>query len=144
MCNEETYCCFADGFSPDCLIVSAAAFAESELEQLAIEYLELSGTRQTFHVTIAAYADQAVASQSGIDKEEITRMLEALMGWEVLKEPTAKIIMNHFTADQLEQINAFYRSDVGRAYAQKSPAIAIDVSNLVSGNVQRSVGQPQP
>lgn len=126
------------------LIMNAAAFAEADLEQLAIDYLELSGTRQTFDATIAAYAEQAVASQSGIDKEQITRMLESLMGWEVLKEPTAKIIMNHFTAEQLEQINAFYRSDVGRVYAQKSPAIAIDVSNLISGNVQRSVGQPQP
>jgi len=126
------------------LMPNSAAWGESDLKQLATEYLEVSGTRQTFDATVQAYADQAVASQPGANREAIVQMLDSLMGWEVLKEPTTEIIMKHFSAAQLEQINAFYTSDAGRVYAQEAPAIAIELSNLIGANMQRSLAQPQP
>lgn len=54
------------------------------------------------------------------------------MGWDVLQQPTVAIIVKHFSSDELKEINAFYKTEAGRVYADKSPVIAIEVSNLIA------------
>jgi hypothetical protein len=124
-------------------LVSTSIFAEDDKQKLATEYLELSKTKQTFDATIQAYVDQIAASNPNASKDQIRHNLNSLMGWDVLKQPTIKIVMKHLTSDELKQINAFYKTKEGKSYAEKSPAIAIDISNLIGENMQKALKQRQ-
>ena len=123
------------------LLVSTSVLSEADKQKLATEYLELSKAEKTLDSTIQAYVDQIVASNPAANKEQISQKFNSVMGWDVLKQALIEIVMKHFSADELEQINAFYKTKVGQAYAEKSPAIAVDMSNLIGENIQNTLKQ---
>ncbi|WP_404418679.1 DUF2059 domain-containing protein [Marinospirillum sp.] len=125
------------------ILVSANLYADESKDLLAIEYLKLSKTKETFDMTIDAYVEQFASQGSDADKESLRSFFKAYMGWETLKEPTIKLVAETLTAKELKDINDFYKTDSGRALAKKSPKMASDISNLIGANLQKAIQKMQ-
>ncbi len=123
--------------------VAGHAIADDRKNQLASEYLELSKTKESFDITIETYVNQLSSQNPGVDKKKMREFFDAYMGWEVLKEPTIKIVAESFTEEELIGINAFYKSKVGKVLADKSPALSAAISQLIGSNLNKAIGAMQ-
>ncbi len=127
------------------LTMSAAVQAEPapapEKRQLAIEYLKLSRTQETFDSAIEAYVGQIYANNPSLDQAELRRFFESYLGWEVVREATIDLVATTFTLKELQSINRFYSSEVGRAYASKSPQLATGLSALISDRLGKAFSE---
>lgn len=120
------------------LIFSHGSFADNKNE-LVVEYLELTKTKQLFDVTIDNYVNHLTAKNPKLNKEELRLFFNTYMGWDVLRSPTIKIVSEKFTNIELENINAFFKTDSGKALAEKSPIISMEISNLIGGNINKAL-----
>ncbi len=121
-------------------LVAGHALADERKNQLASEYLELSKAKETFDITIETYVNQLSSQNPGIDKNKLREFFNAYMGWEVLKEPTIKIVADSFTEEELIGINTFYKSRFGKVLADKSPALSAAISELIASNLKKALG----
>jgi hypothetical protein len=117
---------------------SSISFADNK-NDLAMEYLELTKTKQLFDVTIDNYVNHLSARNSQLNKDELKLFFNTYMGWEVLKNPTIKIVSEKFTDSELKNINAFFKTESGQALAEKSPIISMEISNLIGGNINKAL-----
>ena len=115
------------------------ALAENNKNALVIEYLEISKTKETFDMTIEAYVNQLASQDPVAKKEDIRTFFNTYMGWNVLKEPSIKIVAAKFSEKELQDIIAFYKTSSGQAFANKSPEMAADLSNLIGSNMQKAM-----
>jgi hypothetical protein len=123
-----------------CVIVfiSANTFAEDK-NKLALEYLELTNTKQLFDITIENYVNHLSLRNPKLNKEELMLFFNSYMGWDVVRDPTIKIVSDKFTEKELKNINAFFKTDDGRSLANQSPKISMEVSNLIGGNINKAL-----
>ena len=124
-------------------ILVSNGFAEDSKTILAIEYLELSKTKEVFDMTIETYANQLSSNNPKVNKEQLRTFLNSYMGWDVLREPTIKIVADTFTEEELKAINSFYKSKHGVAFANKSPALSAAISELVAANLNKALTKMQ-
>jgi hypothetical protein len=122
------------------LAVAVPVFADDRKDQLAIEYLELSKTKESFDITIETYVDQLSSQNPSANKKKLREFFEAYMGWGVLKKPTIKIVADSFTEEELLEINNFYKSKTGKALAEKTPALSAAISKLIGENLNKAMG----
>ena len=119
------------------------AYAESPNDQLSIEYLELSKTKEVFDMTIETYVQQLSSQNPNVDKENIREFFNSYMGWEVLKTPTIRVVSETFTEKELKDIIAFYKSKSGQSYAEKSPQLSAEITKIIAGNLQKAMTELQ-
>lgn len=115
------------------------ALAENNKNALVVEYLEVSKTKETFDMTIDAYVDQISSQDPSAKKEDVRAFFNTYMGWDVLKEPSIKIVAAKFTEKELQDIIAFYKTSSGQTFANKSPEMAAELSNLIGSNIQKAM-----
>lgn len=120
-------------------IFVSTAFADDTRLALAKEYLELSKTKEVFDITIDTYVNQLSSNNPGTNKDQLRAFFNSYMGWEVLKEPTIKIVANTFTGEELKAINDFYKSKNGVIFANKSPALSAAISELIGANLNKAM-----
>jgi len=119
------------------LLLAGALFAGEQSEQLALEYLELSRTPEMLKKTIDTYATRL----GGGDPEKEKQMREKLeqeMGWNVLKQPIIEIVIRNLSDAQLKDINAFYRTPSGTAFATKGPDMSAELSEVIAANIKKA------
>lgn len=115
--------------------------AETTNEKLALEYLELSKIKETFDTTINTYVQQIANHNPSIDQVKIKDFFNKTIGWEVLKQPTLKIVSQTFTEKELKDIIVFYKSETGKSFAENSPKVSSEISKMVSLNIQKAMAQ---
>jgi hypothetical protein len=120
-------------------IFVSTAFADDTRLALAIEYLELSKTKEVFDITIDTYVNQLSSNNPGTNKDQLRAFFNSYMGWEVLKDQTTKVVANTFTGEELKAINDFYKSKNGVAFANKSPALSAAISELIGANLNKAM-----
>ena len=120
------------------IFASANTFADDK-NKLALEYLELTNTKQLFEVTIENYVNHLSLRNPKLNKDELLLFFNSYMGWDVVKDPTVKIVSDKFTESELKNINAFFKTDDGKALAGQSPKISMEISNLIGGNINKAL-----
>lgn len=120
------------------VFISANTFAEDK-SKLALEYLELTNTKQLFEITIENYVNHLSLRNPNLNKDELKLFFNSYMGWDVVKNPTIKIVSDKFTEDELKNINAFFRTNDGKVLADQSPKISMEISNLLGGNINKAL-----
>ena len=65
------------------------------------------------------------------------------MSWESLKADTIKIYMSEFTEKELEELNRFYQTDVGRKMIEKMPTLMGKGAELGAQRVQANLPELQ-
>lgn len=127
------------------LIIAIALFcspfvhADGESDALAKEYLELSKTKESFEHSINTTVEQMVARGLAGDKAELKAFFDKLMGWDVMEQPSIRIVSDVLTKSELKAINAFYKTPEGKSYAEKSPALSAALSQEMMKNLQKAM-----
>jgi len=117
------------------------AIANDHKEQLAIEYLELSKTKESFDATIETFVNQLSAQNRFADKDKMRAYFDSYMGWDILKKPTIRIIADTFTEEELIAINNFYKTKAGKSLADKTPGLSAAISQLIGDNLKKTLGK---
>ncbi|CAA9231490.1 MAG: hypothetical protein AVDCRST_MAG42-1154 [uncultured Chthoniobacterales bacterium] len=65
------------------------------------------------------------------------------MGWDSLKADTIQIYMSEFTEKELEELNRFYETAVGRKMVEKMPALMGKGAELGAKRVQENMPELQ-
>ena len=113
--------------------------AESTQQALAEEYLALSKTKETIDLTIESYVNRLHANNPRASKRQLRSFFNAYMGWDVLKEPATDIVVSNLTRAELSAVNGFYKTPHGKSIADKSPAVAAELSDLIIANLNRTM-----
>jgi hypothetical protein len=59
------------------------------------------------------------------------------MGWEVIKDHYAKLVLQAYTKAQLLKIIEFYETPAGKVYAERSPWLSRELTKLIIRNLQQ-------
>ena len=121
----------------------SGAFADSDKRSLAIEYLELSKTKESFDFAIEAYVNQFATQNQDSDKNKIRDFFNSYMGWDVLKEPTIEIVLDTFSEAELKGINEFYKSKYGKVLAEKTPILSASMSQVIGTKLTKTMSAMQ-
>jgi hypothetical protein len=79
--------------------------------------------------------DDAKARIADFEKQA-QQMIDGQVGWKALQTQFADAYAKIFTDDQLDAINAFYKSPAGLALVANMPDVNAQISQLVNGRMQ--------
>lgn len=117
------------------VFLSVLAGAEDKHRQLAREYLEVSNQESMLNISINSMIDEIQLQDPKANRQEIRQFLESYMGWEVLKEPMISSATHHLTMEQLQDIIGFYKTQSGKALADKSVDMAAELTKQMIANM---------
>ncbi|MCJ8339851.1 MAG: DUF2059 domain-containing protein [Pseudomonadales bacterium] len=126
-----------------CINISAA-HADGNKLKLVSEYLELSKVKESFEASIEASVEEIAKQEPNSNKEEIRAFFNAGMGWHVLEAPVINIVDSLFTIQELKDINTFYRSESGMAFATKSAVMSAEIIRITAENLSKQMGTQDP
>jgi uncharacterized protein len=88
---------------------------------------------------------QQVAQNPGIAPFEavMREFLMKHMSWESLKADTIQIYMAEFTEKELDELNRFYQTEVGKKMIEKMPTLMGKGAELGAKRVQANMGELQ-
>lgn len=76
-------------------------------------------------------------------EKEMKDFFEKYMGWSAIKEDMAKIYAKNYTAKELDELNAFYKTPIGQKTAKLMPKLAAEGAKLGQDRVNAHIGELQ-
>jgi len=112
--------------------------------ELAEQYLKLADYRGQFDASIQATA-ASLANGDPNEEVVIASKLDALLGWESLKEPLTRIIMRSFTDGQLTAIITFLGTEPGEALIRNALKMSRVIGEIVAEKTKEGLSElPEP
>jgi hypothetical protein len=74
---------------------------------------------------------------------EMKAFLEKYMGWSAIKDDMAKIYAKHYTADEIKELNAFYKTPVGKKTARLMPKLSKEGAQLGQSKINAHMDELQ-
>lgn len=108
-------------------------------ERLAHEYLRISKVEDTINASLQTYAHRLMQNGSPQDRQALAQIMQQAMGWEVIKDDVAAIVMDIYTTEELEASINFMKSPVGASVTAKNEVFSQAFSRLVAENMQRVI-----
>lgn len=124
-------------------ILTGMTFAGDRKYQLAVEYLELSKSKETLDLTIETYVQQLSAQNPQVNPDMMRDLFNSSMSWPVIRKSATKIVSENYTEEELMAINKFLRTKEGRSMANKSPEISSAMSRIIAANISKTVEKLQ-
>lgn len=111
----------------------------------AQELLEAMQIDDTFNKTIEASVDMQIQQNPMIApyREVMLKFFAKYMSWESLKDDVAKIYTDEFTAEELKELTAFYKTPTGTKAALRLPVLMNKGAQLGISRVQEHMGELQ-
>lgn len=104
---------------------------------LAIEYLQASKLEQAINVSIDTYSLQLSEQLPEADKQQFKKSMQAVMGWDAIKDQLADLVVNLYSRDELKAAIAFENSRLGASIAAKNEQFSKQFAELLSQNMQK-------
>ncbi|HTL30050.1 MAG TPA: DUF2059 domain-containing protein [Tepidisphaeraceae bacterium] len=76
-------------------------------------------------------------------KPIMTEFFKKYMSWDAIKEDMANLYCDEFSADELKQLTAFYKTPIGQKLADKQPVLMAKSGELGQKRVQAHIGELQ-
>ncbi|HSH37751.1 MAG TPA: DUF2059 domain-containing protein [Chthoniobacterales bacterium] len=113
--------------------------------QAAEKMLTLMDMESVLRRTIDEMLRAQIAQNPGIAPFEtvMRQFLMKHMSWESLKADTIQIYMNEFTEKELDEMNRFYQTDVGRKMVEKMPTLMGKGAEIGAKRVQEHMPELQ-
>jgi len=73
-------------------------------------------------------------------EKEMRQFFEQNIGWDAIKNDIAKIYAENYTAKELDEINAFYKTPVGQKTAKLMPKMAVASARIGQLKVRENIG----
>ncbi|MGY0391292.1 DUF2059 domain-containing protein [Bizionia sp. KMM 8389] len=96
-----------------CVTLTMYAQDSNEFKNQTIEFLELTGATTTFDDAISQIGAMVPEENKAAFKKEANGTLEGLFG------DMAELYMAEFTLDEIKELTAFYKTEVGKKLASK-------------------------
>ena len=135
------------------LLVSVATVAGNAAEptpggthyKAAEKMLTLMDMESVMRKTIDEMLKAQIAQNPGIAPFEtvMRQFLMKHMSWDSLKADTIQIYMSEFTEKELEEMNRFYQTEVGRKMVEKMPTLMGRGAELGAKRVQEHMPELQ-
>ena len=111
----------------------------------AEKMLTLMDMESVLRKTIDEMLKQQIAQNPGIAPFEtvMRQFLMKHMSWDSLKADTIQIYMAEFTEKELEELNRFYETELGRKMVEKMPTLMGKGAELGAKRVQDNMGELQ-
>ena len=72
-------------------------------------------------------------------EKEMRHFFEQNIGWNAIKGDIAKMYAENYTAKELDEINAFYKTPVGQKSAKLMPKMAVDSAKIGQSKVRDNI-----
>ena len=119
--------------------LSASIYATDARGELVLEYLEVSKCEESVGSSIDTFVQQFSQQNPNADVTKFREYMYETMGWETLREPLIRIVMKYFSDQELRDVIAFYQTPSGKAVAEKSPQMNIEMSEVISANIINAI-----
>ena len=125
--------------------VKTETVAKSETIIAADALLKTMNMNSTYAKMIQNITDMQVKQNPQLEALKPTMMafFEKYMGWDALKDDMAKVYANNYTAQELNEINAFYKTPVGQKTVELMPKIATEGMQVGQAKVAAHMGELQ-
>lgn len=114
------------------------AFTPSHLKS-AEQFLLATGTKEQFDATMDNVIKQGAKNVDPNQREAYLRVMREFVGkyltWDALKEKISEVYAAGFTETELNELNVFYSSPVGKKLVAKTPELLSRISETSQGMV---------
>ena len=100
-------------------------------EKFAADLLDLTQSRQLIEGAFQTSAKMMVKEPNPEMQEALNALIQKHYDWEKMEKVFTKVYTDLFTADEIANIAAFYRSEVGQSLIKKQPDIMTKTMSLV-------------
>lgn len=115
-----------------------------ELVQLTRVETQMEGVVSGMRASMDQQFDQALAGPAASQKaliEEYRTKIHAIIregvDWRMMQPDIVKAYADTYTETELRELVAFFKSPIGKAYAEKGPRIGAAVSGIAEGRMQQ-------
>ncbi|WPU98520.1 DUF2059 domain-containing protein [Mucilaginibacter sp. cycad4] len=117
---------------------SNQAFTASHLKT-AEQFLLATGTKEQFDATMNSIIKQGAKNVDSNQRDAYLKVMREFVGkyltWDVLKEKLAEVYATEFTEAELNELNIFYNSPVGKKLVTRTPELLSRISATSQGIV---------
>jgi hypothetical protein len=100
-------------------------------EKLAADLLEVTRTKDMIQQAFKASAQMTAKELTPEGQEALNQAINKIYGWEKMEKVFTKVYTDVFSAQELNDLSEFYRSDVGVAMLRKQPEVMQKTMELV-------------
>lgn len=99
-----------------------------DYENAVGEYLSLTNTKKTVEITLVQTYNSMGLPVNNMEGM-VNEMLDSI--WSEYIKESAKVMGQYFSLDDLNEINAFYKTPVGVKFGKAAPEIANELSKIM-------------
>ena len=125
------------------ICISSLSSAEMNAEQEAEKLLNTMGIEQAFEQSISQMLEVQVQQNAALVpyKDVMQKFFKKHMSYESLKPSMMKMYAEAFTANELQQINLFYATDVGKKTIEKMPVLMAQGAKIGASRVKENMDE---
>ena len=124
----------------------AGALADEAAHREAVGRLfELTGMQQKIEESVDSVLALQLTQSPGLrDHEVVVReFLERHIGWQSMEDALTDMYLQSFSEQEVNDMNAFYRSPTGRKVIERLPELVQMRNQLASRRLQENIGELQ-
>ena len=129
------------------LVAVAAPLQAQSAERIeaAGALLEAMGMAETMQETAELTLQNQLAQNPDISgyADIVEKYMAMAMDWDEISEDVIRTYANHFTADELQQLTAFYQSPIGQRFVEVSPQLTASIQEITNRRMQAILPQMQ-
>ncbi|WP_176736435.1 DUF2059 domain-containing protein [Oligoflexus tunisiensis] len=100
-------------------------------EKLAADLLEVTRTKDMIQQAFQASSQMVSKELTPEGQEALNQAISKIYGWDKMEKVFTKVYTDVFSAQELNDLSEFYRSDVGAAMLKKQPEVMQKTMQLV-------------
>ena len=120
--------------------------ADENSHRAAVEKLfELTAMQQKIEESVDSVLALQLAQNPALRDHEtaVREFLERHIGWDSMEDALTDMYLQEFSAQELNEMNAFYGSATGRKVIERLPVLVQMRNQLASERLQRNIGELQ-
>lgn len=127
------------------LFLTCPAWADAAAEKEAEALLDATNMSAVLEQTVTTTVNQLIQSQPALAQKRtvLVQFFKKTLDYEVLKPEIVKIYARYYTAQELREIAAFYRTPVGQKSLRLMPQLMGDSMLLSQRRVQAALPELQ-
>lgn len=101
-------------------------------------YLKLYSQMEVEYVQMVSQMDVPPGKESQMKQQfkQLSAQMRSQLSWENIKSPMIEVYSKNFSRDEIEQLNAFYQSPLGRKVLEKAPQLTEFSAQLIQSHFQ--------
>ena len=122
--------------------VSAQSAERIEAARALVEAMDMGETMQE-SAELGMRNEMARNPQMAGYSDIVEKYVDMALDWNEISEEVIRTYAQHFTADELGELTAFYQSPIGQRFVEVSPELNASIQEITSRRIQAVMPQMQ-